>query len=168
MRGHLRESHSQTQPDQPADRRGHFDARQVETLGALGQQRQLTLQMQERRQYRRYRLFVQRTEASGRAELTFDRRFGLANHVSLQHAEAERAGTVQSMRLGMADRVLNRLNLPIPGDQQMRQAFLNRPLTGLRAPVEFFFIQAFRQSFGLPADLVEFLTILFDFRCFHW
>lgn len=157
------ERHSQTHFEESGNRAGHFDAAEVQAIGALQLADELALHVMEGRQHAGDRLAVQWLEALGRGNRMPDRRRGFAQEVPFERRILEGSGGGEPAGTALLDRFLNGVYRPMSDHGQMGEALFDTPLVGRRAPIELDFAQAAGEFVGLGGNALKRMAVLFEF-----
>ena len=154
------ERRSETEFEESRNHGYDLDARQVETLGTIELREELTLQVQERGNYGRDRLAVQRLKTARGGELAANRRLHAADKPPFDGAVPKRSGPGEAVGASAIDRLFDGSDLKLSEDRQMRQALLDGPLVRSRTPVEPLFVEARGDFLGLRLYRLKLLTVL--------
>jgi hypothetical protein len=165
--GDLGEHRSQAHFEEPGDGRGHFNASQVEAVGAFQLQDQLALHVIKGRQHGGHWLAVQGDEMVRRGQRAADRRFRLVDDEPVYGAILEGALAVEATLFAPVDSLPDRADFPLAHHNKVRQAFLNGPFCGRRTPVETSLVELRGELAGLLLNLLKLLAIEFEFGDGH-
>jgi hypothetical protein len=163
VRGGLGEHDTEAQFQKPRDRRDHFDAPEVQAIGAFQLPDELALHVQECGKHSGDGLAMQRLEPARRWQFVPYRGGRLPQNIPFKSRVFEGSGSGQTTGSGLVDGGLDRLDLPLPDHGEMTQTFLDTPLVGGGTPVELRLAKSRGQLVGLAANLFEYLTMFLEF-----
>jgi hypothetical protein len=168
VRGGLGEHHTEAKFQKPRDRRDHFDAPEVQSIGAFQLPNQLALDVQECGKHTGDRLAMQRLETARRGQFVPYRRCRFPQNIPFQCRVFEGSGSGQPTGFALVDSGLDSLDRPLPDHGEMAQTLLDTPLIGTGTPVELRLAKSRGQLIRLAGNLLEYVTIFLEFLKHAW